>query len=148
MVYFFMGGLGSNLDLVIFKSQSPSSAFNLPAKAALANTVIPRPTTAMDVPISLIILADFMLFYFQQARVVTQPPACIAHGESSTKHQQLPPAGDDARLRRRPASAVATAEDAASAPGMAVDLEFAWRGATQGKESEDVHRRALRRQNR
>src|ERR1700733_11793166 len=55
MVYFFMGGLGSNLDFAMLRSQSPKSTSKFPAKAAPAAET-PRPTTASVVAISLTLL--------------------------------------------------------------------------------------------
>src|ERR1700722_19704482 len=77
-----MGGLGSNLDLTTFRSQSPRNPSIFPAKAALTNASIPWPASAKDVLANFIVPAAFIFPYFfsEFERCVTQReyiPSCL-----------------------------------------------------------------------
>src|SRR5580692_10151787 len=72
IVYFFMGGLGLNLDFAILRSQSPNSASSFPARAVPDHAARPKAAIAIDDPINVCIRTIYLLV--SQERLVASLP--------------------------------------------------------------------------
>src|SRR3984957_6181484 len=73
MVYFFMGGMGSNLDFSTLRSQSPRSASSFPANAAPTSAVRTKLATVKEIAVRFTV----RMVSTAPSKKIDAPEACI-----------------------------------------------------------------------